>query len=176
MKPIKFTSQSITQDKKRASVWYSMDNDNSIHILAENYGGFREIDFTEYQNLNYKDDSDSMSDYFCKPSLRIFPDHELYKLALAGLNKQNLGREKRKTKKENQRNKAKLEYSQLIEQNPEKYIIVKGIKFEIIEFSPHERLPGFTAYIMKKWNSKSQKVYYYALSADRKRATKLYSY
>lgn len=167
---LKFTSSAIKQGDQKAKVWYSMGREcQEITIYAENYRGFSDLDFDGYENLNYRDDSDSMTDYFCKPSLTIFPENKIYAEVKAAFDRQQEIRDARAERKQAKRNEKKLEFSQLLEQQPEKYKIVKGVKFEIIKSTPHSVHEGFTSYEMKKWNSKSTKTSYYSESADKKR-------
>lgn len=170
MTPMKFTSRAITQGGNKARVYYLLDNQTSnITIYAREYRGFSNIDLSGHENLNYFDDSDSMTDYFSKPHLAIHPDNKLYAAVLAAHTRQEEISTTKYNKRAKKRADLKLEFTRLLEQNPGEYMLVQGSRFKVLTAAPHTRHEGFMAYTMKRWNSKSTKTYYFSQSADKKR-------
>lgn len=55
----------------KASVWYSIYDDR-VTIVGNRYREFSDIDLSELGQAEYRDDSDSMTDYFCKPTITLY--------------------------------------------------------------------------------------------------------
>lgn len=79
---IKFNKYHVidTDTKVKAKVFYSLDNRidgrNCVTLYAKDYTRNLGKIFAEYKN-----DTDTMTDYFDQGSVTLFEDHPLYKIA-----------------------------------------------------------------------------------------------
>ena len=83
---IKVLKHGIKVNGEYIRAWYSLGNlinypETTITVYAKEYGGRLPIE------LSPENDSDSMTDYFCKDRARILPDHPLYSQFLAHVRK-----------------------------------------------------------------------------------------
>lgn len=75
-KGVRFLLNGIKVDGGRlVSCWYSVD-ENSVTIYANDYGAQLPRDY-----FTVKNDTDSYTDYFCKDSATLTPEHPLYRFA-----------------------------------------------------------------------------------------------
>jgi hypothetical protein len=63
---------------------YSLYKDGTIALYARDYTGFSS---EVWEAFTVSNDSDTMTDYFAKDTLRVQPDHALFPLVQAGFNK-----------------------------------------------------------------------------------------
>lgn len=82
---IKFNKYHVTNGTTKARVFYSLDNRvdgrKVVTLYAKDYDrSLGEVFKAEYE---YKNDTDSMTDYFDKGRVRLFEDHRLYAAARA---------------------------------------------------------------------------------------------
>ena len=94
---IKFNIHNVTNGTNTARVWYSLDNRvdgrKCVTIYAKDYD--RELG--KVFPSNYKNDTDTQTDYFDKGQVTLFEGHELYAVARARAEANDL------------RNKARME-------------------------------------------------------------------
>lgn len=78
---IKFQQYYVESNKVKARIHYSLDNRTDkrkcVTLYAEEYGRTLGYIFQE----EYKNETDSMTDYFDKGNVVLFEDHPLYKIA-----------------------------------------------------------------------------------------------
>jgi len=84
MKNVKFQKHYIqnTETKKKCRVWYSLNNrvdgQKCVIIYAKGYCDYME------GIIDFKNDTETMTDYFEKDRVVIFEDHPLYESAREG--------------------------------------------------------------------------------------------
>ncbi|BCF95399.1 hypothetical protein PPGU16_84660 (plasmid) [Paraburkholderia largidicola] len=80
---IKFNIHNVTNGTNTARVWYSLDNRvdgrKCVTIYAKDY----DRQLGNVFPSNYKNDTDTQTDYFDKGQVTLFEDHELYAPARA---------------------------------------------------------------------------------------------
>jgi hypothetical protein len=64
-----------------------------VEIMDKDYGGALVRVFGEVEGVGYRNDTDSMTDYFCKGSVRIVEGHALYAEAKARSERNDKARE-----------------------------------------------------------------------------------
>lgn len=78
---IKFHQYYIDNGKVKARISYGLDNridgKKCVTLYAKNWGN----DLCNHFPNDYKNDTDSMTDYFDKGRVNLFEDHPLYKIA-----------------------------------------------------------------------------------------------
>jgi hypothetical protein len=83
---IKFNKFNVTDGTDKARVWYNLDNRydgrKSVNISDKDYGHALSRVFAEI-DVNYRNETDTMTDYFDKGRATIFEDHPLYVQARA---------------------------------------------------------------------------------------------
>ena len=76
---IKFNKHHVTDGKIKARVWYGLDNRmdgrKCVTIYAKDYGH----ELGALLPDTYENNSDLMTDYFDKGTVRLFENHQLYK-------------------------------------------------------------------------------------------------
>jgi hypothetical protein len=99
---LKFFYNGIKENgEKLQKCWYSMGGCSSmpemtITIYKTDYDSFsKEIN----EQFAVENESDSMTDYFCKDTIRVFPDHNLYPEVLAAYEKLKAHRDKIRNKR-----------------------------------------------------------------------------
>lgn len=78
---IKFLQHAVSDGKVKIKVWYSTFSDDSVSIMADEYGANLGKLFPNM----VKNDTDSQTDYFEKDTVRIFSTSPYYKLVLGRL-------------------------------------------------------------------------------------------
>lgn len=94
--------------KARVMYWraYDFDKNGTIRISAKDYGN--QLDFLcGIEGTSFKNDSDIMTDYFCKDSVSVYPESPLY-----GMVKDVLERTEAKQQEKLEKWKAKREKAQ----------------------------------------------------------------
>lgn len=92
MSNIRFLKFKVVNDKLKTSakVHYSLDNRTDgrkcVTIYAKEYGHQLSKVFVDDAVIN---DTDTMTDYFCKDTIRLFEDHPLYAVARKHVNEMN---------------------------------------------------------------------------------------
>ena len=83
---IKFNKFNVTNGTDKARVYYSLDNRydgrKAVNISDKDYGHALGRVFAE-ANVSYRNETDSMTDYFDKGRVTIFEDNPLYAQARA---------------------------------------------------------------------------------------------
>lgn len=83
MQAIKFNKYNVTNGAVKARVWYSLDNRvdgrKCVTIYAKDYSDALGTLFRD----SYENNTDTMTDYFEKGTVRLFQDHPLYAAARA---------------------------------------------------------------------------------------------
>ena len=82
---IRLMKHYVTNGTTKARVWYSrgalIDGRDCVTLYAKDYGG--ELGRVFAGDPNYKNDTDTMTDYFDKGCVRIFADSPLWSDACA---------------------------------------------------------------------------------------------
>ncbi len=80
---VKFQKHYVTNGTTKARAWYSLDNRadgrKCVTIYAKDYTGALGVVLAD----SYKNETDSMTDYFDKGRARLFEGHPLYAAARA---------------------------------------------------------------------------------------------
>lgn len=78
---IKFNRHHVTNGTVKARIWYSLDNRvdgrKCVTMYAKDYGG----DLGKIFGDEYKNDTDTMTDYFDTGKVSLFENHPLYQVA-----------------------------------------------------------------------------------------------
>lgn len=162
MSTTKFTRHGIIQDGIRYKAYISTSRDNSSAcITADGYRGFRGLCMKdELSGLAVRDDTDTMTDYFCRPRIEIPANHPL----IETLKKiEENGRIKDAKRKEQKLQKREKELASV-----EKKIKVRGVWYEIVSEGPHPNRENWTYYTIKKISARAQKLYAFTKSNDGK--------
>ena len=80
---IKFNKHHVASNGVRARVFYSLDNRADGRKCVTLYAKDYDRSLGKIFQDEYKNDSDSMTDYFDKGRVRLFEDHPLYLVARA---------------------------------------------------------------------------------------------
>jgi hypothetical protein len=80
---IKFNVFNVTNGTDSARVWYSLDNRVDRRICVTLYAKDYGHDLQKLFGTSYKNDTDTMTDYFDRGSVTLFEDHEHYAAARA---------------------------------------------------------------------------------------------
>lgn len=84
MSAIKFNKYNITNGTVKARVWYSLDNRvdgrSCVTIYAKDYSNLALEEIFAGETIN---NTDTMTDYFEKSRVVLFPDHPFYSAARA---------------------------------------------------------------------------------------------
>lgn len=94
-------------EKARVMYWeaYDFDKNGTIRISAKDYGS--QLDFLcGIEGTSFKNDSDIMTDYFCKDSVSVAPESPLYDAVLDALEKVEAKQRDKLKKREAMREKA----------------------------------------------------------------------
>lgn len=85
MTTIRLMKHYVTNGTTKARVWYSRgvltNGRDCVTLYAKDYTGSLGLVFAG--DPNYKDDTDTMTDYFDKGMVRIYPDSPLWDAAVA---------------------------------------------------------------------------------------------
>lgn len=79
---IKFNKYHVTNGEIKARVFYCVGNRIDGRACVTLYARDYDRKLGKIFNSEYKNDTDSMTDYFDKGNVVLFSDHPLYKIAL----------------------------------------------------------------------------------------------